>query len=462
MQYGPFYDRSNTGKTKTGEHQEPKGGLSMYLFGRFILFFAYMWTCCCYSQDNLVGHHQLLVVTTPGWDEKQGELSLYERLSDDLAWIPVQTSIPVVVGKNGLAWGIGLHPMNAKIPSKKESDGRSPAGIFSLGSAFGFAPSSEMRQLKWDYLPLHEFIEAVDDPLSYYYNCIVDRREIIPDWHSSEKMGEEPLYAAGIVVNHNFPNPQPGEGSAIFLHIWRKENSGTAGCTAMSLENLNTILSWLDRDKYPVLVQLPIHEYHEMQNAWDLPIKNKNSSPADCNLLDISQVIPNIVLDVRYATSNNFLGFAVYAKPVCYLHKKAADALIQVQKELSSIGLGLKIFDGYRPLSVQQAMWDAVQDERYVSNPAKNKGRHTRGTAVDLTLVDREGNELQMPTPFDDFTEKAHSDYPDLPKKVLQNRALLAKVMKRHGFQQLPTEWWHFDLEGWQDDTQFPPLDVLF
>ncbi len=432
----------------------------MYLLKKFVLFSAHVWACYCYSQDSLEGHHQLLAVTTQGWDEKQGELVLYERENDSTPWIAVQAPVPVVLGKNGLAWGIGLHPTNPEMAYKKEGDGKSPAGIFSLGSAFGFASSSEMGHLKIEYLPLHGFIEAVDDPLSCYYNCIVDRREVIPDWHSSEKMGEEPLYAIGLNVHHNFPNPKANAGSAIFLHIWRGENSGTAGCTAMSLENLNTIISWLDRSKHPVLVQLPVYEYNKLQKTWSLPSTNESPSPECCNLVDISKAIPDILLDIRYATTNNFLGFPVYAKPACYLHKNVADALIAVQKELSSVGLGLKIFDGYRPLSVQQVMWDAVQDERYVSNPAKNKGRHTRGTAVDLTLVNREGVELEMPTPFDDFTEKAHSNYSDLPETALQNRALLAEVMKRHGFQQLPTEWWHFDFEGWRDDSKFPPLDI--
>jgi D-alanyl-D-alanine dipeptidase len=178
------------------------------------------------------------------------------------------------------------------------------------------------------------------------------------------------------------------------------------------------------------------------------------------NLVDISKIIPDVVLDIRYATSNNFLGLPLYEKPICYLHKKAARALAKVQKELSSLGLCLKIFDGYRPLSVQQRMWDAIQDERYVANPAKSKGRHTRGTAIDVTLVDQKGKELEMPTPFDDFTEKAHSTYANLPQTVLHNRALLAEIMKKHGFQQLSTEWWHFDYAEWQNDKEFPPLDI--
>jgi len=237
-----------------------------------IFFILHMWTCYCYSQDRLEGHHQLLVVTTQSWSEQQGELVLYERENADSAWTVIEVPMPVVLGKNGLAWGVGLHPRDAGTACKKEGDGKSPAGVFSIGTAFGFAPSSEMRHLKVEYLPLHGLIEAVDDPLSLYYNCIVDRREVIPDWHSSEKMSEESLYALGLNVHHNFPNPQANGGSAIFLHIWRAQNSGTAGCTALSLENLNCVLSWLDRVKNPVLVQLPICEYSKFQNEWSLPV----------------------------------------------------------------------------------------------------------------------------------------------------------------------------------------------
>lgn len=180
------------------------------------------------------------------------------------------------------------------------------------------------------------------------------------------------------------------------------------------------------------------------------------------NLVNLSNTIPSIILDIRYATSNNFLGFPVYPTSACYLHKDVAQAINQVQTEISSMQLGLKVFDGYRPLSVQQVMWDAIQDERYVSNPAKNKGRHTRGTAVDLTLVDCNGRELEMPTDFDDFTERAHSDYPDVSEVAAYNRGLLQEIMTKYGFQVFPTEWWHFDFTGWSDEAKFPPLDVSF
>jgi D-alanyl-D-alanine dipeptidase len=238
----------------------------------------------------------------------------------------------------------------------------------------------------------------------------------------------------------------------------------------MSEKNLTRVLSWVDQDKNPLLIQLPIFKYHEFQNDWNLPdlsakIKSlpfENKSAITYNLLNLSKLSSDIILDIRYATSNNFLGFPLYSKSACYLHKNAAEALVKVQKELSLINLGLKVFDGYRPLAVQQMMWDKIQDERYVSNPAKNKGRHTRGTAVDLTLVDSDGNELEMPTEFDNFTEKAHSNYPDISQTAFKNKALLSEVMKKHHFQPLLTEWWHFDFEGWDDDVKFPPLNIDF
>lgn len=180
------------------------------------------------------------------------------------------------------------------------------------------------------------------------------------------------------------------------------------------------------------------------------------------SLIDISTLCPDILLDIRYASSNNFLGKPLYSRPLCFLHKEVALALKEVQEELKTMKLNLKIFDGYRPLSIQKLMWDAVQDERYISNPAKNKGRHTRGTAVDVTLVNAQGIELEMPTGFDDFSDKAHSSSMQSSRAALKNRALLREVMSKYRFHQLPTEWWHFDYEGWLDDRRFPALDVTF
>ena len=166
------------------------------------------------------------------------------------------------------------------------------------------------------------------------------------------------------------------------------------------------------------------------------------------DLVDILSINPTIVLDIRYATENNFTHHKLYPVVQCMLRREPAESLSAVQKELKTRGFGLKVFDGYRPLSIQKKLWKAVPDDRYVANPAKGS-RHNRGAAVDLTIVDSLGHELEMPTPFDSFSEKAHCDYMKLPKNVLKNRALLERVMERHGFLRMSSEWWHFDFHSW-------------
>lgn len=176
------------------------------------------------------------------------------------------------------------------------------------------------------------------------------------------------------------------------------------------------------------------------------------------NLVNIQKINPRIKLDIRYATPNNFTNKAVYTSSHCFLLKETAQKIDAAQKELEPMGLGLLIFDGYRPRSVQQLFWNLVPDPRYVADPKKGS-RHNSGCAVDCTLVDAQGNLLEMPTDFDDFTEKAHRDYMHASPTALKNRALLEKVMVKHGFKGLPTEWWHFDLVGWE---KYPFLDVGF
>lgn len=141
--------------------------------------------------------------------------------------------------------------------------------------------------------------------------------------------------------------------------------------------------------------------------------------------VELVHVVPGLVLDIRYATTNNFTGQKVYSDARCFLRSGPAGKLKRVQKELASQGLGLKIFDGFRPLAVQRRFWEIMPDERYVANPAKGS-RHNRGAAVDLTLIRlSDGRELPMPMAFDDFSERAGRDYPDLPAEVIRNRDLL-------------------------------------
>jgi zinc D-Ala-D-Ala dipeptidase len=177
--------------------------------------------------------------------------------------------------------------------------------------------------------------------------------------------------------------------------------------------------------------------------------------PAD--LVDVQSINPRIRIDLRYATADNFLGKPMYRMAKCFLRREVAVRLSEVQVELESLGLGLKVWDGYRPLSVQKEFWKLVPDERYVASPVKGS-RHNRGAAVDLTLVDRDGKELEMPTKFDDFTEAAGAFAP-CKERAAENRRLLQRLMKAHGFEIFPTEWWHFDAAGWE---KYDVLDLSF
>jgi D-alanyl-D-alanine dipeptidase len=163
------------------------------------------------------------------------------------------------------------------------------------------------------------------------------------------------------------------------------------------------------------------------------------------SLVEVKKVIPNVVLDIRYATTNNFTGKKLYESDRTFLRRAVAEHLRAAQREFNKMGFGLKIYDAYRPLSVQRKMWAIYPHEGYVANPAKGS-RHNRGAAVDVTLVDlRDGKELPMPSGYDEFSERAHRNYANTSSEELHNRELLERVMEKHGFKGLFTEWWHFD-----------------
>ncbi|GAB3932795.1 M15 family metallopeptidase [Mucilaginibacter myungsuensis] len=176
-------------------------------------------------------------------------------------------------------------------------------------------------------------------------------------------------------------------------------------------------------------------------------------------LVEITKAIPSIKLDVRYATKNNFMGRVMYKQARAFARAPVAEALKKIQTELALKGLGLKIFDGYRPYAVTVDFFKFAKDTNFVANP-KYGSKHNRGCAVDLTIIDlKTGKELEMPTPYDCFSRKAGALYAKLPAIQIQNRALLRSVMEKHGFMQLPSEWWHFDFKGWK---AFELLNVPF
>jgi L,D-peptidoglycan transpeptidase YkuD (ErfK/YbiS/YcfS/YnhG family) len=236
----------------------------------FLILFASAMTAPAAS-NPLSDSRQCLVVVAPDWNSQTGMLRAFERSRG--AWKSRGEAIPVVLGKNGLGWGLGLIDLkNEAGPKKKEGDLRVPAGIFHLGPAFGYAPAASARWIKLRYVPLKAETEGIDDPRSRYYNQLVDRSKVAQvDWHSSEQMRRaDDLYKWGLFVAHN-STAIPGAGSCIFVHIWRNSSAATVGCTAMSEPNLLRLLRWLDPGAHPVLIQMPQSDYQRLQRPLNLP-----------------------------------------------------------------------------------------------------------------------------------------------------------------------------------------------
>lgn len=227
------------------------------------------------QKAELKSSTELIVVTTSDWNAVDGTLQRYQRPNPKKKWAPVGEPVKVVVGKKGLGWGSGILPAGVNGPAdpvKKEGDAKAPAGVFVLSQAFGYA-SEEQPGWKMPYVGLTPSVECVDDTNSKFYNRVVSRESVSPDWNSSEHMlRSDELYRWGIIVDHNSNPPQAGGGSCIFMHIWRGPGQGTVGCTAMPREHLEAILAWLDPKRTPLLVQLPLLVYQKHKKEWKLPV----------------------------------------------------------------------------------------------------------------------------------------------------------------------------------------------
>ncbi len=214
---------------------------------------------------------QAVVVTTKDWSAIPGQAQLFERKTTKSAWKAVGTKFPIVVGAKGMAWSKELNELpsdTGRVLLKTEGDGKAPAGIFRLTSAFAVKD----KKVKLPFTKLIESTECVDDVKSGHYNKIVDKFKVGNyDWKSSEKMlAVGTQYELGIFVAHNSER-QKGGGSCIFLHIWKDSSAGTAGCTAMEKSKMEKIFSWVDERKNPVLIQLTEDSYQQFQTKWKLP-----------------------------------------------------------------------------------------------------------------------------------------------------------------------------------------------
>lgn len=222
---------------------------------------------CSAMAQGLDGSGQLIVVTSKHWDDIQGSAQRYERHGSTFE--KVEGPFAVVLGKNGMGWGKGLlDTQQLQGPVKQEGDAKAPAGVFKLGTAFGYDVSAETRL---PYLALTSTIECVDDSQSTRYNELVDGSTIAKDWNSSERMRRrDDLYRQGILIEHNTP-ASPAAGSCIFFHIWRGPTTPTRGCSAMAPADIARLFSWLDPRQSPLLVQLPEAQYEQLRVRWRLP-----------------------------------------------------------------------------------------------------------------------------------------------------------------------------------------------
>lgn len=216
---------------------------------------------------------QLVTVVSDDWNDFQAALRRYERAGDK-RWKPVGTATAVVLGREGYGWGRGLHgngaPEGRPGPIKYEGDGRSPAGVFQLGHAYGYAAARD--QLALPYTQATTDLRCVDDPRSSHYNRIISEAETEIDWRSAERMlREDDLYVITIVVEHNTSPTRAAAGSCIFLHLWDGPNKGMSGCTAMSMDVLEELAAWLEPGA-AALVALPRSEYEALRRPWDLPV----------------------------------------------------------------------------------------------------------------------------------------------------------------------------------------------
>lgn len=203
------------------------------------------------------------------------------------------------------------------------------------------------------------------------------------------------------------------------------------------------------KNKYGVRVLTDINQHNEM-------IQTDSSF----QLIKLDTIIPEIALDLKYAGTDNFLKKKIYTDNAsAFMRLPAAIALQKVQKDLKKQGLGLKVFDAYRPYSATVLMYKTYKDTLYVASPYKGS-KHNRACAIDLTLIDlKTKQELKMPTPYDAFTGKASPSYMNLPEEVLINRTTLIQAMSKHGFHVNPGEWWHFDFKSWR---KYPLMDLSF
>lgn len=394
-----------------------------------------------------VNSEQVLLVQVEDDSNLYATISFYEKIDEQ--WLTILDNEKATVGKNG-------------IDKVEEGDFKTPTGIFTLGSAFGY---EENIDTTYPFLELKSTHHWVDDVLSIYYNQLVNYQTgNYKEFNSSEQLVTFDVYEYGVFIDYNLRNVS-GSGSAIFLHIFRSESSPTGGCVAVSKENLQLIISKLNTQKNPIIIIGDEDDYLQMAtNTLNQPNRLIEE------FVYLKEIIPDVLIDAKYYTDDNFLGRQVvgYEDNTAIMLLEAAYALKNVQQTLLENNLSLLVFDAYRP---QRAVDDFVtwvnSDELPINKeqffPDINKNdlieqgyiasmsSHSKGNTVDLTIIDLlTGQPLDMGSPFDFFGDISHFDTISITTEQVANRQLLRDVMMNEGFSPYSKEWWHFSYNSQQ------------
>lgn len=216
------------------------------------------------------------------------------------------------------------------------------------------------------------------------------------------------------------------------------ENTSFSELEEVSTEDfsLNSNLEFADTEN----LEINSSELIEVEDV----IENSEREPSDTDLVLVKDYIPDVYIDLKYATTDNFTKTVIYKDGNAYLRYGTVKKLIQVQEELVQMGYSLLIWDAYRPVEAQFKLWEICPDATYVSNPNKGFSKHSRGNTIDITLVTLDGKEIEMPTGFDDFSKKADRDYTDVSETVARNSRMLEQLMEDVGFKGYFGEWWHY------------------
>ena len=379
---------------------------------------------------------QAIVVRSDSANGTTARVWLYEYTSG--AWRAKYGPWRAVIGKNGMG-------------KTAEGDGKSPVGAFLLGTAFGTL--NKPTGMTYNYRKLDSADRWVDAATTYYNRWVRGGTAVCGAGENLSRIS--PQYRYAVAVRYNDQAKSKG-GSAIFLHVWKSQTTATAGCTAMSEENMLRLLRWLDYAKRPVLIQgTEANLKALLGKPWGIACLPAGWCYAD-------DFIPDLQPDVRYFTTHNFTGARItgYNAPELPMRMNAVTALANVASELRKKGYGIRVFDAYRSQAATDAMvkWaqtpgDATKAEYYPDIPKSSivgkyiarKSNHRLGGTVDLTVLSwATGKDLDMGGRFDFFGERSHYDYNGLTAAQRDNRALLRSAMTKAGFTPLATEWWHF------------------